>query len=173
MALTLHLFRHAKSDWDDPRLNDYDRPLNPRGRKAAPRMGRFMKAEGIEPDLILCSTAARAQQTLLLALNELGWEREIRLDAGLYLASMEALLSALRKAPDRARSIMVLGHNPGLQDVALAICEDASGAMAQDMAFSFPTAALATFTIASDRWAGLAPGGAALSGFAVPKRLGD
>jgi phosphohistidine phosphatase len=126
----LYLLRHAKSSWDDPGLADHDRPLAPRGRRAAKAIGRHLRDQGIEPELVLCSSAARARETLERA----GLSGQI--EEGLYGAGASALLARLHRVPGEVASVMLIGHNPGMQELAFRLggLED-----------KFPTAALATF----------------------------
>ena len=101
--VTLSLFRHAKSAWDNPGLADSDRPFAPRGEKAAPRMGRYIASEGLEPDIVLSSTAVRARQTLELAAAEWTTSPEIHYEDGLYHAGPGEMLRAVQSLPDRHR----------------------------------------------------------------------
>ena len=170
MAPTRHVYvlRHAKSSWDDPSLTDHDRPLNGRGRRAAKAMARHIRDEGIAPELVLCSTAARARQTLERIEPALG-TRSTSVEPDLYGADEPALLDRLRGLPDTVGSVMLIGHNPGLQDLVLAL---AAPAPARDeVAAKFPTAALATFAFAGRSWRDLAPGGAELVAYVRPRDL--
>jgi phosphohistidine phosphatase len=117
-ARTLYLLRHAKSDWDDPALADIDRPLAPRGRKAARAMARYLKNSGIRPELILCSPARRARQTLELLTEAWPVFPNVSFAPWLYAASASKLLAKLRELPHEAASVMLIGHNPGLEDLA-------------------------------------------------------
>src|SRR5215510_2210381 len=117
--LTLCLLRHAKSSWDDASIEDFDRPLAPRGEEAAPRMGAYMAAQGIEPELILCSPATRARQTLSLVLPKLAGQPSIEFEDGLYLASASALLARIRQVRGKTQSLMLVGHDPGLHSLAV------------------------------------------------------
>ena len=134
----LYLLRHAKSSWDDASLDDHDRPLAPRGRKASKAIGRYLRDHDIEPELVLCSSAKRARQTLA-RLGPAGVDA--RIEPELYGASAQALLERLHAVPDEVASVMLIGHNPGMQQLAfnLAGLDD-----------KFPTAALATFECS--RW---------------------
>ena len=116
---TIYLLRHAKSSWADPSLPDRERPLAPRGRRDAKRIASHLREGRVEPELVLCSSAARASQTLELVRRALG-AATVRLEDGLYAASAEELLERLRTVPEDVASVLLIGHNPGLQDVALA-----------------------------------------------------
>src|SRR5689334_7480128 len=117
--LTLCLLRHAKSSWDDASLEDFDRPLAPRGEDAAPRMGAYMAAEGIVPQLILCSPATRARQTLTLVLPKLTGQPSAEFEDGLYLASSSSLLARIRKVRANTACLMLVGHDPGMHGLAV------------------------------------------------------
>ncbi len=120
----LTLLRHAKSSWDDPGLTDFDRPLNRRGERDAPAMGRRLRESGARPSLILSSTAVRALATARQVADALGYPREfLQTDAGLYLASAERLREIASLQDDTFRDIMIVAHNPGLTDFANAISD--------------------------------------------------
>ncbi len=116
---TLYLVRHAKSSWDNPALRDFERPLNERGKRDAPRMGRRLHKRHIQPGLILSSTAKRAEKTAKMLAKELKYdEKNIRFADSLYHAKPEEILRVLEQLPDNIHSVMVVGHNPGLTDFA-------------------------------------------------------
>jgi phosphohistidine phosphatase len=169
----LLLLRHAKSSWDDPRLSDHARPLNARGRRSAVAMAAAMRDLGLAPDIVLVSSARRTLQTLE-ALAPLEGPPLVEPMDDLYLAPWQRLLDVLRQVPDTARSVLLIGHNPGLHDLALALVGPGGmaslGADGQRLAESFPTAALAEFAIASP-WHGLSPGGGRLLRFLLPADL--
>jgi phosphohistidine phosphatase len=167
---TLSLFRHAKSSWADPSLDDFDRPLAPRGQKATPRMGAFIAERGLIPDLILCSGSARTRETLALAAV---WpaQPETVYDDALYHATVPALFAQLHAAPDAKPHIMMVGHNPGLQDFALQLVGGGKGADLRNLAHKFPSAALAVIAFDKEYWREIAPGDGHLTLFARPKDL--
>lgn len=140
---TLLVMRHAKSSWQDESLDDHERPLNQRGRQAAPRMGALLLQHRLLPDQILCSTAARARQTWLLATQ--GWPRpvEARFLDELYHCPAERILPILRKLPRDAQRVLLIGHNPGLAEF-LETTADFRG--------KFPTGALAQLTTDASAW---------------------
>jgi phosphohistidine phosphatase len=160
----LYLLRHAKSSWSDPGLADHDRPLAPRGRRAAKAIGRYLREQDVEPALVLCSTAARTRETLQRIDVD---RREERIERGLYSADAEALLARLREVPDEVRSVMLIGHNPGVQDLALLLARP--GPELRALEAKFPTAALASFAVAG--WSTLGPGTAELIDFVRPRDL--
>lgn len=170
----LLLLRHAKSSWDDARLSDHARPLNPRGQRAAQAMAARMRELGLEADVALVSSARRTQQTWEALRDCLDAPPMVEVMDDLYLAPWPRLLEALRAAPETARSVLLLGHNPGLHDLALALLGPAGAAagtpLGQRLAEGYPTAALAEFGVAS-HWGGLAEGGGRLVRFLTPSDL--
>jgi phosphohistidine phosphatase len=163
---TLYLLRHAKSSWDDPALPDRERPLAPRGRQDAKRIGKHLSRLGSTPALVLCSSAVRTQETLDLIRPALA-EVPIQIEEQLYGASSETLLERIRSVPDEVGSLLLIGHNPGVQDLALVLAS--SGAELERLQAKFPTAALATLALA--RWSSLNLGDAELIAYVVPKQL--
>ena len=116
----LTLLRHAKSSWDNPGMADYDRPLNDRGRRDAPFVGQFFQQVGLTPDLIVSSPARRARQTCDLFAQEAGYNTRIRWEEDIYAASSDALLAVVRSLRDDAGHVLMVGHNPGFEDLAAA-----------------------------------------------------
>jgi phosphohistidine phosphatase len=161
----LYLLRHAKSSWDDPGRPDRERPLAPRGMRDAKRVAKHLGRLGVAPELVLCSPAARTRETLERVLPALAGV-DVQVDDELYGAPSEALLERLRAVPDEVGSVMLIGHNPGLQDLALTLASD--NALRERVAAKFPTAALATLALPSWR---LSPGDGELVDFVVPKEL--
>lgn len=162
----LLLLRHAKSSWDEPGLSDRERPLAARGRRASKLIAKHMRNLRIAPDLVLCSSAKRTQQTL----ERIGLDSaEVRIEDELYGASAGELLTILNHLPDDFESVMVVGHNPGVEDLTLQLA--GSGEELGRVREKFPTAALATLEFDSS-WRELAPGTAELVAFVKPKELG-
>jgi len=159
---TVWLLRHAKSSWDDDMLPDHDRPLAPRGHKAARRMRRWISDNGVRPELVLCSPALRARATLDLVLPALGTPR-VEVDAAVYLASAASLLGCLRAAPPDAGRVLIVGHNPGLHDLACLLAPPGPDA--------FPTGALAELRLDVDAWPEARPGCATLGQLVLPRSL--
>lgn len=168
---TLCLMRHAKSGWDDPTLADHDRPLNERGVEAAGLVGRHLKHRGIHPDLVLCSTARRAADTLALALEALGRDVPAEHDRGLYLAGAPALLEALRKAPDSVGTLMLVGHNPDMHHLAQHLAGFGDPKALRAVAEKFPTGGCAILTFETGRWREVSPGQGHLVEFVRPRLL--
>ena len=164
----IHILRHAKSSWKDPALVDHDRPLAGRGRRAATAIGKYLRAQHIDPDLVLCSTAVRARQTLARIEPALG-QQEVKVERALYGAGAGALIARLRTLPAKCSSVLVIGHNPGLEDLVLELARPS--AQRDAVAVKFPTAALATLELDIDGWGELGPGGAELTAFVRPRDL--
>lgn len=164
----LYLLRHAKSSWDDPALADHDRPLAPRGRRAAVAMAQHLRNEGIAPELVLCSPSARTRQTLTAIAPVLGENADVRIESELYAASAATLLEVLHEVPDEVSSVMLIAHNPGIQDLAVSLA--GGGPAVERLRGKFPTAALAALE-PHGSWRELAPGGAQLVTFVKPKDL--
>lgn len=168
----LSLLRHAKSIWDDRTQNDFDRPLNARGRDAAPRMGAFMVTNNLVPDFVICSTAARTRETLSLLLPLFRNKPAVEYRDDFYLADPAVMLAAVREAPADVAHILIIAHNPGLEMLAMRLCdpEQSDIAALARIAEKFPTAALASF-VGPDVWGDFNKGVAALELFVTPKEL--
>jgi phosphohistidine phosphatase len=168
--------RHAKSDWSgSERIDDHERLLNGRGRKTAPKIGEYLQAKNYAPALVLCSTAVRAKETLELILPALKSTPKIQYDRKLYLADWPQLLGAVLKCPGKVSPLLVVGHNPGLEQLALALAlkpqSVAEKGRAQKLAQKFPTAALAVFDFDLKSWKEIKPGLGRLIDFVRPKDL--
>lgn len=160
MRRELLLLRHAKSAWDTNARSDFDRPLAGRGRKAAPRVGRWLHEQGLIPDYVVSSPAIRAQQTVLAVCAELGIDaKEIHWDERIYGGWTRSLIEVLRESPADARRVLIAGHNPGLEDLLESLC--AERLPAPDDGKMMPTAALARLQL-DVPWAELSPGRAHL-----------
>jgi phosphohistidine phosphatase len=172
--LELLLLRHAKSRWDQPGADDHERELNERGEAAAPRMGRLLRDLDLVPDLVLCSTAARARRTWELAAAELGGaEVPVQHLRTLYLAEPERMLDLVRhQDAAAARRLLLLGHNPGTHALAQRLTGAGEPSDRARLAEKFPTAALARIGFQGDDWraAGFARG--ELLGYWRPRELG-
>jgi phosphohistidine phosphatase len=164
----LHLLRHAKSSWDEPGLRDRERPLAPRGRRATKRIARWTRKHDVRPQLVVSSSAVRAQETLRGILPDLG-EPEVWVEITLYAASADTLLDRVRALPDEVEEAMLVGHNPGLGDLLLLLAEP--GELRERAAAKVPTGALATLDAEVERWADVEPGTARLVSFVVPREL--
>lgn len=168
---TILLLRHAKSAWGTPGLPDHERPLNRRGERAAKAMADHLAAQKPRPDLILCSTAIRARQTLapLVAL----WTPAplISLEDGLYLASEDQLMTRLRSLADNVGTVLLIGHNDGIGVFAEILAGRGPAPLLAVLREKYPTGALATLKSPLRTWSELAAGGAELAGFVRPRDL--
>ena len=169
--LTISLLRHAKSDWADPELGDFDRPLAPRGKKAAPLIDAFMHEQGICPDLILCSTAKRAMHTLNLLKHTFANSPEIVFEDQLYMATARKMLEIATLVSPTCSHVMLIGHNPGLQILALALAEMGQSEPYLKLIEKYPTATLTVLEFDCDNWSDLTPGRGHLQHFVTPKSL--
>ena len=171
---TLYILRHAKSDQGDGSLKDHDRPLNGRGREAAPKMGAYLKAKHQKPDLILCSTARRTVETCDLVRPSFG-DVVVAFEAGLYLAEARSILERLRRLDDALGSVMVIGHNPGLEQLANELSASPKGEGEERphkrMREKFSTCALAVIRFQALSWREINPGAGALIDFMRPRDL--
>jgi phosphohistidine phosphatase len=165
---TLTLLRHAKSGWDDPALSDFARPLNGRGRGAARAMGREMRALGLAWDRILASPAARVTETIEGLAESYGPLAPVY-DETVYLASLDTLLDIVRATDDSHATLLVVGHNPGMERLALLLSR--GGALHDEVALKYPTGALAEIAFPVDHWRDVAESGGTLTRFLRPRDL--
>jgi phosphohistidine phosphatase len=177
---TLGLLRHAKSDWDDPRARDFDRPLNPRGRMWAPAMGDHIRSycakRGLVWNRIMSSPAVRAAQTIELAAQGAGLPQgaalAINWDRRLYLASSATLIDVLRELPEALGSVLMVGHNPGLEDLIFDLVPDDGSSPLRDIVeVKFPTASFALMELGIARWSEVDDGCAKLVHLTRPRDL--
>lgn len=169
---TLTLLRHAKSGWNDPVARDFDRPLNARGRRAAQTMGRQMRALQLDFDLVIASPATRVVETLAEVAAGYGRSIEPEWDRRIYLASGVTLLDIVNSLPVDAAHVLLVGHNPGLEDLALMLVPDSGESALRDaLETKYPTATLAEMALDIDNWADAAAGCATLSRFIRPRDL--
>jgi len=168
----LILLRHAKSDWPD--VPDRDRPLAKRGRRDAPRVGRWLHEHGYQPDVVVCSDARRTRQTWDLVVPELGGSPAVRFEPRAYAASALTLLHLVQELPSRYRTALLIGHNPGLSDLAGNLAAPADSDLAtgngRRPGISLPTAAVAVLEFPGD-WPSLTPGQAHLVSLTTPSDL--
>lgn len=163
MKKTLYLVRHAKSSWDNPDLDDFDRPLNERGLRDAPRMGERLNQRDINPDIIISSEAARALETAKVLAQRLQYaERKIVADAKLYHADEETLMHFVNGISDEYRIVILVGHNPGLSEFASLLLEDFD----EDI----PTCGVVAITFKVDAWKNVSPHCGRLKFFDYPKK---
>ena len=167
--LTLSLLRHAKSSWKNPAIPDRERPLNSRGRTDAPAMGRAMSERGIDPDLVLCSSAQRTVDTLALVLPELKIEPTVVYEDSLYRASPENMLNLLRGLQPGARSVLLIGHNPEIQALALELIGEGPKGPRNRLSEKYPTSGLVVITFAAGLWSSVDVGSGSLTQFLTPR----
>ena len=166
---TLFLLRHAKSGWDDPVARDFDRPLNPKGQRAAVAMGRHMKSLGLAFDSVIASPAVRVVETLEQVGAGYGSDLAPEWDKRIYLASAATLLDLVHDLPDAADTVLMAGHNPGLEELVLGLVP--GGALRGDVEAKFPTASLAEIHFEVERWQDIDPGEGELLRFIRPRDL--
>jgi len=164
----LVVLRHAKSAWPTG-VPDHERPLAPRGRRDAPAAGRALAEADCLPDLALCSTAVRARQTWELAAEQWGTPPPVRLDERLYGADVPELLEAVREVPDQVGTLLLIGHNPGLEELVLELAGDGLDDALDEVRTKFPTSAVAILAWHGNSWQELAPGTALLTDVTVPR----
>lgn len=167
----LALLRHAKSSWDEPALDDVDRPLSGRGRDAATRMGEEMRALGLHYDLALVSPARRAADTFERVCGAWKGAIESREEPRLYLAAGAEILSVIAQAPDSADRLLLVGHNPVLHEMAVRLSGMEESVHGKLLAAKFPTGALAEITLPIGRWADVTGGRGRLVRFLRPRDL--
>lgn len=167
----LMLLRHAKSDRSLPGLRDHDRPLNARGREAAALMGAYMKSHRLVPDRVMVSTSVRTRETWLLLAPELDRAPDAVYDERIYEARPVVIGNVIAAAPKGVRTLLLIGHNPGLQALALTLIGAGDSAGRRSLAEKFPTAALAVIDFAFDDWRQLAAGSGRLDRFVTPREV--
>ena len=167
---SLHLLRHAKSSWADDELDDHDRPLSKRGRRDAETMARHLAQRG-SLDLVLSSTATRVRATLAPVLEILKPKR-VLLDRALYLAPGAKLLEHLRETDEQVGAALLVGHNPGLHELALLLADPDSPLELPPLSGKFPTGALASYRFGSE-WRRLKPRAATLIAYVTPREVAE
>ncbi|HEX3498351.1 MAG TPA: histidine phosphatase family protein [Stellaceae bacterium] len=165
----LHLLRHAKSSWRDSGLEDRDRPLNARGHHAALLLGALLARQPL-PDLVLCSSALRTRETFEHVVRAYGRSPLVSIEDGLYLATARSLLERIEAIEDDVARLLVIGHNPGLHELAVALARHGPRHDRARLAAKFPTAALATLRLAGS-WHAISHAPIALASYVVPSDL--
>ena len=167
---SLTLLRHAKSGWDDPVSRDFDRPLNPRGRRAARTVGAAMKAQGLGFDLVVASPARRVTETLDEVAAGYGAIAP-SFDERLYLASVATLLDIVRHAPEGVGRLLLVGHNPGMEELALRLARPDSDPLRGEVEIKYPTGTVAEIELPVERWAEVKEGAGRIVRFIRPRDL--
>jgi phosphohistidine phosphatase len=167
----LTLLRHAKSSWANPAASDFDRPLNKRGHRAARTIGQALKAQGLAFDAVIASPAARVVETVADVAD--GYGRPIRpaFDARIYLASVATLLAIVRETDDQAERLLLVGHNPGLEALAMVLTHDDGNGLRAELATKYPTATVAEIALPIDHWRDAVAGAGELARFIRPRDL--
>ncbi|TVQ58087.1 MAG: histidine phosphatase family protein [Rhodobacteraceae bacterium] len=165
------LLRHAKSSWADPDLADHDRPLNKRGRHAAPLIGAWLADRGFIPDHVICSSSARTVETWGLLRPALRVAPAPEIEPRLYHADPDAMLDLLRGAPDAAQTVMLIGHEPGIGAFAERLSAPGAPPGCARAFAKFPTAAAAVIDLPVSRWAETELGAGRFHAFATPRDL--
>lgn len=168
---TLTLLRHAKSTWDDPVARDFDRPLNMRGRKAAHTVGSEMRDLQLVFDRVVASPAARVVETIADIERGFGSALDPAYDQRVYLASAATLLDLIRETGDEAQSLLIVGHNPGLEILALMLTTERTERLRDELALKYPTATVAEISLPVERWADVREGIGTLARFIRPRDL--
>ena len=166
----LLLLRHAKSAWPEG-VEDHDRPLGDRGRRDAPRMGAYMASAGLQPDFALVSSARRTQETWALVEQAFAKPCPSRTVPAIYEAEPAAILAAIRTAPEESETLLVIGHNPGFENLAALLVLGGDGDALERLRTKYPTAGLAVIVFDVECWENAAPGTGRLEGFVTPKTL--
>jgi phosphohistidine phosphatase len=164
--------RHAKSSWDDRELDDFNRPLNDRGWKAARTIGRELKQRGIRFDLGLASPAARVRETLDGIAETYGdFSFAVRFESPIYMASVETLFELVRAIPEESAAPIIIGHNPGLEHLLVELARDDGARLRNRVAAKYPTAGFAIVEFPAERWANVAPGSGTIVELILPREL--
>ncbi len=167
MTTTLYLLRHAKSSWASVTVEDHDRELQHKGRRRAAALAEWIEDRGLGCDLVLCSTAVRARQTLEIVLPAMG-DPEVRYESAIYEAGCDGLIAMLRALGEEPVRVMVVGHDPVLQQTATTLAMTAHGNAMDRIKSKYPTCGFAMLTFGSSVWASLTPGMGHLEFFHVP-----
>ena len=167
---TLTLLRHAKSTWDDPVARDFDRPLNRRGRRAAQTIGREMRGQGLEFDQVIASPAVRVMETLDEVSHGYGRDLKPAFDKRVYLASVESLIDIIHEADGGTERLLIVGHNPGMEGLALSLSGEENSLRAE-LALKYPTATLAEIALPVEHWSDVREAVGTLVRFIRPRDL--
>lgn len=170
--LTLSLLRHAKSSWKDASLPDRERPLNARGKAEAPAMGKAITKHGLDPELVLCSSARRTRDTLDLVLPQLKAEPKVVYEDGLYHGTPAEMLGILQSVPQTAGNVLLIGHNPELQTFALDLIGSGPRHLKDRLQAKLPTGGLVVLRFLTGSWKTLEVNSGKLELFLTPKEAG-
>ena len=167
----LAILRHAKSDWGNPGQTDFERPLNKRGRKAAKKVGRVLREQGLTFDAIVSSPATRAKETV--ERFAIGYESLPRLhfEPAIYLSSTGTLIGIINGLPEDAETVMIVGHNPGFHDIVLRMTKENGNGLREKVGANYPTGAFALIDFAVERWADVEPASGEIRQVIFPREL--
>lgn len=167
----LAILRHAKSDWGNPGQTDFERPLNKRGRKAAKKVGRELKARGFSCDRIVCSPATRARETV--ERFEIGYESlpPVSFEPQLYMCSTGTLIGVINSLSDDADTVMIVGHNPGFHDIVLRMTRANGNGLREKVGANYPTGAFALIDFPVDKWNDVEPASGEIRDVIFPREL--
>jgi phosphohistidine phosphatase len=172
--LSLMLLRHAKASLAETGQDDLERPLNDRGKRAAAAVGRYMASNALAPQLVLCSPARRTRETWGLVAGELPATPEIVIAAEIYdFGDGKALMECLRHRAGTAQSVLLVGHNPSIGELAQTLIGSGNGKLRERLEKKYPTAALAVFSFDLGNWKSLAAGSGTLLHFVRPRDIVD
>lgn len=169
--LRLLLLRHAKSSWDDPSIADFDRPLNLRGRAAAPLMGRHMADHALKPERVICSSARRTRETFAAILPQLGGDFDALVMRAVYDAPDDGYPGIVRRHGGKARTLLLIGHNPAIQTAATTLIGRGNPDLTAQIGDKYPTAGLAVIDFDAPDWASIAAGGGRVVAFFRPREV--
>jgi phosphohistidine phosphatase len=169
----LTVLRHAKSSWDDPDVEDFDRPLNKRGRKAAVLVGSELKRRNVRFDFVVASPAARVRETLEGLFEGYGETLDVSFDERIYETSEATLLEIVQGLPASSNSPLIVGHNPALERLVVELTHDDDRGFRNTAAKKFPTAAVAVIELRVSGWAEIAAGSGEIADLILPRELED
>ena len=167
----LTVLRHAKSSWGDPEVTDFDRPLNHRGRKAAKAVGEELRRRHVRFDHVFASPALRVRQTIDLLAKGLGTDLDVTFNETIYENELDGLFRLVRSIPETAHAPLLVGHNPGLQQLVLKLTHDDDQSLRERVQDKFPTAAVAVIKLAADRWTEVESASGEIAELILPKEL--
>jgi len=170
---TLYLLRHAKSAWDTAGQPDHDRPLNDRGRKACIRLAEYIRRQHVLPAMVLCSSAARTQETWDRICDQLDRDFPTRIEEDLYLADPKVILTLIRRINPDVPSALVVGHNPGIGELMRQLVGEGRPKLVMELGDKVPTGALATLELPIESWTQVKSGRGVLKDYVTPRLLGE
>jgi phosphohistidine phosphatase len=168
---TIFLLRHAKSSWDDVRLDDFDRPLSSRGIKSCKKMGKYLKKNRLIPDIVYCSSAIRAKQTWELVNRIVEKKENVIYEDSLYMSDFSNFINIIKKTKNNFKNLMIVSHNPGIENLALELSKDKNNEIYEKINIKFPTGALIIINFNLNNWSKVDCKKGKLYEFVKPKEL--